>query len=381
MTAGASIFAGALLGLLFGIPFTSNAATNGSTSNSKYRGNTNLEQISDWLTKLLVGAGLVQLGRAPSAFGRLANSLSGAFGAAPASAAFGLVVVFFYAGCGFFYLYLWSRLRLPKMLEAAEQFDDTVAALAYSRPPVNLSVKSAATPPQSGGDEVAADPGAQQLATAAATSAATTKSDVAASATASATQPQGALDELGRQMRTALRVVLASTGRADALGLSDVAMIDAVENATDAPPGSLDSVRKFFDAQSTYRSAAGSADENLLDQAIQSGTQILAAVQSIPREHHIVVDPNVALFSDGGCTQPMEGVHGVILQSGRPDDASIALRIFPSTGPLLRVGDEVSWEWNSSNIYPAAWYLDGGGPRKAWEGSSEFTGRPLSSLA
>src|SRR6267378_5479414 len=69
---------GCLVGFLFGIPRTlqsdSLAPTNvsgGGKSNAQTSGyrqavNTNLEQISDWLTKILVGVGLTQLQQIPT---------------------------------------------------------------------------------------------------------------------------------------------------------------------------------------------------------------------------------------------------------------------------------------------------------------------------
>ncbi|MEA5511943.1 hypothetical protein VB715_19395 [Crocosphaera sp. UHCC 0190] len=64
---------GGLIGFLFGIPryFNEKKSYNSSSQSSEnsqsrsnqinYRSNTNLEQISDWLTKILVGVGLTQL--------------------------------------------------------------------------------------------------------------------------------------------------------------------------------------------------------------------------------------------------------------------------------------------------------------------------------
>src|SRR5438552_4060746 len=72
MLAGACLLGGGLLGFLFGLPRTvqdvgqRNSTTSGLPSepqNVSYHANTNLEQISDWLTKILVGVGLTQIGQ------------------------------------------------------------------------------------------------------------------------------------------------------------------------------------------------------------------------------------------------------------------------------------------------------------------------------
>lgn len=81
VVAAASVLVGGLFGFLFGIPRTSeqpprpvlppasadsnNAEDPGSAQDTirqrDYQPNTNLEQISDWLTKILVGVGLIQI--------------------------------------------------------------------------------------------------------------------------------------------------------------------------------------------------------------------------------------------------------------------------------------------------------------------------------
>ena len=61
--AGAAAVVGGVVGFLFGIPLTSKQRA-AAANDSQYEPNTNLEQVSDWLTKIIVGVGLVQLGRA-----------------------------------------------------------------------------------------------------------------------------------------------------------------------------------------------------------------------------------------------------------------------------------------------------------------------------
>jgi hypothetical protein len=110
----ASTLTGGLIGVLFGIPRSPDGVQGTSTATG-YRGNTNLEQISDWLTKILVGVGLVQLGRAPNALARLADSMKS-----------GLALTIFLAVAGFMYLYLWSRIFLFRDLQDGEAPVDQV---------------------------------------------------------------------------------------------------------------------------------------------------------------------------------------------------------------------------------------------------------------
>jgi hypothetical protein len=120
LVAGASAFAGGVLGFLFAIPRTIQGTPAQGATGQQYKGNTNLEEISDWLTKILVGVGLVQIGRAPGALGRLAAHLKPGFGGTDSSAAFALAVMIFFAVVGFLYTYLWTRIYGPKALHEGD---------------------------------------------------------------------------------------------------------------------------------------------------------------------------------------------------------------------------------------------------------------------
>jgi uncharacterized membrane protein len=104
---------GALAGFVFGIPKT--GTTPGMSA--AYEGNTNLEQISDWLTKILVGAGLVEL-KGPSS---VLSSFASAFRENQALGSHGWIVApgiaIAYAVCGFLLAYLWARIYMIAELE------------------------------------------------------------------------------------------------------------------------------------------------------------------------------------------------------------------------------------------------------------------------
>ena len=75
----ASLLTGAFIGFIFGIPKTVTAAAASSNQAVEtYQGNTNLEQISDWLTKILIGVGLVQLNALPGHIQELTEHLASA---------------------------------------------------------------------------------------------------------------------------------------------------------------------------------------------------------------------------------------------------------------------------------------------------------------
>jgi hypothetical protein len=62
--AGASTLAGSVVGFLFGVPVRERKAQGSPAGDSGYQPNTNLEHISDWLTKIIVGREDVRSGSA-----------------------------------------------------------------------------------------------------------------------------------------------------------------------------------------------------------------------------------------------------------------------------------------------------------------------------
>lgn len=121
IVAGAAVMVGGLLGFLFGVPYTTVQSDAQGERKVTYRPNTNLEQISDWLTKILVGVGLTQLVTAPESLGDLADYLAKALGGFSSSPAFGGAIVLYYLVCGFLFGFLWTRLFMGGILAGADQ--------------------------------------------------------------------------------------------------------------------------------------------------------------------------------------------------------------------------------------------------------------------
>lgn len=126
MLAGAAAVSGVLLGFVFAIPRTAVADTRVDADiepprRTRFEGNTNLEQISDWLTKILVGAGLVQLGSIRSGLGDLVSAVSPALGGGPAAAAFAGALLVYFVVLGFLVGWLLTRLFLGEALAAADE--------------------------------------------------------------------------------------------------------------------------------------------------------------------------------------------------------------------------------------------------------------------
>ncbi|WP_245206253.1 hypothetical protein [Kitasatospora sp. RG8] len=114
LVAIASGLTGALLGFLFGIPRSTRAGPheNGGDAEADgdrgYRPNTNLEDVSDWLTKIIIGVGLVQLGNSTGALGRLIRTVSEGLGSGAAARVVGGSLMIIFVVFGFLKSYLWT---------------------------------------------------------------------------------------------------------------------------------------------------------------------------------------------------------------------------------------------------------------------------------
>jgi hypothetical protein len=131
---GAAGFFGGALGFLFGIPRTLQQETPGSATDGgagaeggsagpriDYRVNTNLEQISDWLTKILVGVSLTQISEIRSGLVTLTEFAAAGLGPQAQGEVFAFALLSYSAVLGFLFGYLWTRLSLAGALRAADQ--------------------------------------------------------------------------------------------------------------------------------------------------------------------------------------------------------------------------------------------------------------------
>jgi hypothetical protein len=153
VSAGAFLLAGFLTGFVFGIPRVSKDSGGQASSEQPKSGgtppegslrrstkpgfgsveaNSNLVEISDWLTKIIVGVGLVQMNRIPNKIQGLTAYLGNGLRdcdqtlCKQSSEAFALGIIIFYFCSGFLIGYLWSRLYLQKAfvdLNLANQID------------------------------------------------------------------------------------------------------------------------------------------------------------------------------------------------------------------------------------------------------------------
>lgn len=119
---------GFLFGFIFGIPkviAATTSATNPALNDPaqipspKLKVNTNLEDISDWLTKVLVGATLTQIVRVPSAIARAAEFMS--FNDATKPISFNAALLVYYSALGFLSGYILTRMFFARAFALADQ--------------------------------------------------------------------------------------------------------------------------------------------------------------------------------------------------------------------------------------------------------------------
>ena len=110
----AAFFIGGLIGFLFGIP-KFNTKYN-PTEEREYLANTSLEQISEWLTKIIIGVGLTQLIVIPRNLQVLSEQIVQGIvckhTCPPEDTTFILSLILLYFILGFFFAFFYARLEL-----------------------------------------------------------------------------------------------------------------------------------------------------------------------------------------------------------------------------------------------------------------------------
>ena len=122
----AVMLSGGLLGFLFAIPklnknYNPHEAYDRST---KYMPNTNLEEVSDWLTKIIIGVTLTQLGKIPGYLQGMAGYLvdhSGRMLQADSAGPFLIALIIYSLVAGFIAGYFYTRIYLPNLFSIMEE--------------------------------------------------------------------------------------------------------------------------------------------------------------------------------------------------------------------------------------------------------------------
>lgn len=153
LIAGASLLSGSTVGFLFAIPRTLQGDRERPTPKAAplrgdydFEVNTNLEQISDWLTKIIVGIGLVQLTKVPGSLAQLATFVSYSY-TPPAPPGLITAMMLYFGACGFLLGYLWTRLYLTLEFSRADKaarntpefYEGIINAFLYQPPAKGFS--------------------------------------------------------------------------------------------------------------------------------------------------------------------------------------------------------------------------------------------------
>lgn len=128
---GAAAAVGAALGFLFGLPRSRYAEQSSSNDpaaqpatntpkSAHYLTNSNLIKVSDWLTTIIIGVGLVNLVKIGPAAGDLSNTLEEALGGAAYAGTIGVSVIVIALLASVILCYLWTSVRVRELLEDAE---------------------------------------------------------------------------------------------------------------------------------------------------------------------------------------------------------------------------------------------------------------------
>jgi tetratricopeptide (TPR) repeat protein len=134
----ASMAVGGLFGFLFGIPRTIQSEDKSPSTDYRQAVNTNLEQISDWLTKILVGVGLTQLNNLPTKLWALADRLKPGLND---NQAITTCIVLNFLVCGFFAGYLLTRLFLAGAFSAADRGAGLLIKAAHQKAIETLEIE------------------------------------------------------------------------------------------------------------------------------------------------------------------------------------------------------------------------------------------------
>lgn len=119
LSGGAAAVAGAVAGFLFGVPRFARPDAE-PASRARLAMNTNLVDVSDWLTKLLLGATLTQLGNIPGFVWNAAGAL--AQEGVPGHRAVTAAVLVYYTASGFLGFYLITQIYLTLAFKRANDF-------------------------------------------------------------------------------------------------------------------------------------------------------------------------------------------------------------------------------------------------------------------
>jgi hypothetical protein len=133
--------------------------------------------------------------------------------------------------------------------------------------------------------------------------------------------------------------------------------------------GSLGSVLRSIE-----KIVNGEATIEYVSQVLDSGIESLRELNALAK--HVVYQPDVPLFADENCLQPIIDGKAIILELSWPDGRK-TWRIVPSKRMDFQKGEQVAELWDFSKTWGRAWYRDPDSQeiKPAWLAAAEFVGR------
>lgn len=102
----------------------SEAQAGSTPSRARLTDNTNLEDVSDWLTKILIGIGIAEFDDIVTYLGEIGDLVGqgmGGEGLASGNKIIAVSSILYGFVCGFLFYYFWARVSFLKLLKDAHQ--------------------------------------------------------------------------------------------------------------------------------------------------------------------------------------------------------------------------------------------------------------------
>lgn len=139
LVSAATLLIGGIFGFLFGIPKLNKAydPREDYERSTKYHPNTNLEDVSDWLTKIIVGVALTQLTRIPGYLQGISDGILEHVDCSQMNCNFAqsvlVAAIIYFLIAGFIIGYFYTRLYLPNLFSIMEEAQVKDAEIAIWR--------------------------------------------------------------------------------------------------------------------------------------------------------------------------------------------------------------------------------------------------------
>lgn len=121
LASAAAFFCGTIIGFLFAVPKSlSSPDTAAAQRIGRYRGNTNLEEVSDWLTKIILGLGLVHVDKVIQFIDGLGDAAATSIGPTQGAKLIAISSMIYGFVAAFIIVYTWTRTAVRRDFERSE---------------------------------------------------------------------------------------------------------------------------------------------------------------------------------------------------------------------------------------------------------------------